>query len=227
MFHSIRRMILPLMFATAATSAHGQFYKQLYSLKGGSISAGYAGQFTTPLTTNPSDVAATISTPTGGVLNETVSGQQQFTDYSAGVLVSVQLHPVSYAGVEVNYSYTRSKEIFSFNYSSAAGQSLVVPLTANEATGAYVFHPKHIPLQPFLNVGGGAISFIPHLASNQWRATGLVEVGLDIPTPNKHIAIRVEGRSLIYRAPNFDESVLSTRSWRVTDEPTASLVYRF
>ncbi len=227
MLQTMRRTILPLVFATLATAAHGQFYKQLYSLKGGSISAGYAGQFTTPLTDGSSAVTATINTPTGGVLNETVSGQQQFTPYSGGLLLSMQLHPVSYAGVEVNYGYFRSKEIYNFNYSSAAGQSLSIPVTANEATAAYVFHPKHIVLQPFVNVGGGAISFIPSQASSQWRATGLVEVGLDLPTPNKHIAIRVEGRSLIYRSPNFNQSLLSTRSWRVTDEPVASLVYRF
>ncbi len=228
MIHAIRRSILPILFATIATSAHGQYYKQLYSLKGGSISASYMGQFTTPLTSDPSVVTGNVSTPAGGVLNETVSGQQQFTYDGGGLLLSAQLHPVPFAGVEFNYGYYRSSEIYTFNYSSAtSSQRLVVPVTANEATAAYEFHPKHIPLQPFVNVGGGAISFIPREASNQWRATGLLEAGLDLPTGNKHIAIRIEGRSLIYRAPNFNQPSLSTRSWRVTDEPVAGVVYRF
>ena len=227
MLLSIRRMILPLAFATFASSAHAQFYKQLYSLKGGSISAGYAGQFTTPLTNDSSAVSSTVSTPTGGVLNQTVTGQQQFTPDTGGLLVSMQIHPVSFAGVEVNYGFFRSSEIYTFNYSSAPGQTARIPESANEATAAYVFHPKHIPLQPFVNVGGGAISFIPHLASNQWRGTGLIETGIDIPTPNAHIAIRIEGRSLIYRNPNFNTPAISSRGWRVTDEPVASLVYRF
>ena len=143
-------------------------------------------------------------------------------------MLSVQLHPVSFAGVEVNYGYFRSSEIYTFAYSSSTTQQkLVVPVTTNEATAAYVFHPKHIPLQPFVNIGGGAISFIPRLASNQWRATGLLETGLDIPTPNKHLAIRIEGRALVYHSPNFNQPILSTRSWRVTSEPLAGVVYRF
>lgn len=228
MIQVIRRSVLSLLFATIATSAHAQFYKQLYNVKGGSIAAGYTGQFTTPLTSDASNVTTNINTPTGGVLSETVSGQQQFNPYSGGLLVSLQMHPVSFAGVEVNYGYFRSSEIYTFNYPSAStSQTLRVPVSANEATAAYEFHPKHIPLQPFVNVGGGAISFIPHLASNQWRGTGLVEVGLDIPTPDKHVAIRIEGRALVYRSPNFNQPALSNRSWRVTEEPVASLVYRF
>lgn len=152
------------------------------SLKGGSISASYIGQFSTPLTSNASNTSANIGSTGGGILSQTVSGQTQ---------------------------------------------RLVMPVTANEATAAYVFHPKHIPLQPFVNLGGGAISFIPQSASNQWRAAGLVEAGLDLPTENKHLAIRIEGRSLVYRAPNFNQPAISTRSWRVTDEPAAGVVYRF
>jgi hypothetical protein len=228
MIHSIRRTLIPMLLLSVAAGAHAQFYKNGNLMKGGSISAGYSGQFTTQLTSNPSSFNTNISTPSGGVLNENVSGQQQRTPDTGGVLISVQMHPVAWAGVEVNYGYFRSTEVYSFNYSSAsAAQSKRVPVTTNEATAAYEFHPKHIPLQPFVNVGGGAISFIPQSASNQWRATGLVEVGLDIPMHVQHLALRVEGRSLIYRAPNFNQPVLSTRSWRITDEPVASLVYRF
>ncbi len=221
---AFRRNLLPLLSVTLAATAHGQFYK----LHGGTISAGYTGQFTTQLTANPSTGNALVGTPNGGVLNETVSGQQQQTPDTGGLLLSVSEHPVPWAGVEINYGYFRSSEVYAFNYSSAAAQQVKhLTVTTNEATAAYEFHPPHIPLQPFVNIGGGAISFIPQLASNQWRATGLVETGLDVPLPNKHIAIRIEGRALIYRAPNFNQTALSTRSWRVTSEPVAGLVYRF
>jgi hypothetical protein len=224
MIQAIRRTILPLLFATVAASAHAQFYK----LHGGSLSAGFSGQFTTQLTSNSGTSSTNIGTPTGGVLNETVSGQQQFTPDPGGLLISLQMHPVAWAGVEINYGYNRSSEVYSFNYSSLSSpQVLHIHDTTNEATAAYEFHPPHIPLQPFVNIGGGALSFIPHLASNQWRGTGLVEVGLDIPTHVRHLALRVEGRSLVYRAPNFNQPIISTRGWRVTNEPVASLVYRF
>jgi hypothetical protein len=224
MIQAIRRTLVPLLLVTVAASAHAQFYK----LHGGSLSVGYSGQFTTPLTSSTDTFTTNVATPTGGVLNETISGQQQRTPDTGGLLASFQMHPVAWAGVEVNYGYFRSSEIYNFNYSSASTPQLLrVPVTTNEATAAYEFHPPHIPLQPFVNIGGGAISFIPSLASNQWRATGLVEAGLDFPTHIRHLALRIEGRSLIYRAPNFSEPIISTRSWRVTDEPVASLVYRF
>jgi hypothetical protein len=224
MIQAIRRTILSLLFATVAAGAHAQFYK----LHGGSLSAGYSRQYTTELTTSPNSVNGNIGTPTGGVLNETTSGQQQFTPTTSGVLITLQMHPKPWAGIEFNYGFNRSQEMYQFNYSSSTTpQTLSVHETVNEATAAYEFHPPHIPLQPFVNIGGGALSFIPHLASNQWRGTGLVEAGLDIPLHVTHLALRVEGRALVYRAPNFNQPAISTRGWRVTTQPVAALVYRF
>ena len=48
-----------------------------------------------------------------------------------------------------------------------------------------------------------------------------------MPYTARKLALRVEGRALIYRAPNFNNALLSTRSWRVSSEPSASFVYRF
>ncbi len=215
---------LPLLLAVAATSAHGQFYK----LKGASVSIGATEHFDTTLTTNTTTGSYVVATPTGGVLTETVSGQQQYTSTSTGGLFSLQFHPVAFAGVEVNYGVTKYSERYAFNYSSASATQVVnVPTWSHEATAAYEFHPPHIPLQPFVNIGGGAVDFLPAFASNQWRGTGLVEAGLDVPLGNKHIAMRVEGRVLIYRAPNFSNPEISTRSWRATEEPSISFVYRF
>ena len=227
MIQAVRRTMLPLLFATLASAAQAQFYKSV-NLKGGSISVGYSGQFTTPLTSNPSPVTASVSTAAGNPLTETVSGQQQFTPATGGVLGSLQLHPVPFAGIEINYGFFKSSEIYTFNYSGVSTpQQLRFPVSVNEATAAYEFHPPHIPLQPFVNIGGGALSFLPQAASNQWRGTGLVEAGLDIPTHAPHLALRIEGRSLIYRAPNFNQAAISTRGWRVTNEPVFSVVYRF
>ena len=215
---------LLILVVAAATSAHAQ----IYTLKGASISFGATGQFTTPLTTNPRTGSYAVSTPAGGVIDSTISGQQQFTTGSVGFLTSIQLHPRPWAGVEVNYGFTHFSERYAFNTSSATAQETIgVKQDMHELTSAYVFHPRHIPFQPFVNVGGGAVDFAPTSASNQWRGAGLVETGFDIPSGSKHLAFRVEGRALIYRAPNFYTPAISTGSWRVTDEPTVSAVYRF
>ena len=215
---------LPVLALFTATVAQAQFYK----LHGASVSFGATENFSTPLTSNASSGNFNIATPTGGVLNETVSNQQQYTTNSAGFLASLQFHPVAFAGVEVNYGFTHYSEDYAFNYSSAtAPQQVSVSTFQHEATAAYVFHPRHIPFQPFVNIGGGGIDFLPKFANNQWRGTGLVEAGFDVPTPSKHLALRIQGRALIYRAPNFNNAILSTRRWRSQEEPGASFVYRF
>ncbi len=219
-----RRTLIAAGIAMPALAAHGQFYK----LHGAAISVGATGPFDRSLESNPGSGSYVVTTPSGGVINTTVSNQQQFTTNSAGFLTSIQFHPKPWAGVEMNYSFSHYSERYAFTYSSATpAQSVNVPTTAHEATAAYEFHPPHIPFQPFVNVGGGSIDFVPRTGENQWRGAGLLEAGFDLPTHNKHLGFRVEGRSLYYRAPNFNNSAISTKTWRVTFEPSVSAVYRF
>ena len=102
-----------------------------------------------------------------------------------------------------------------------------MPTDQHELTAAYLIHPKHIPFQPFIGIGGGSIDFSPSNASNQWRGAGLLESGFDMRTHNPHLSFRIEGRSLYYRSPNFYQPAISTRSWRVTEQPTISAHYAF
>ncbi len=210
----------------AAVSAPAQFYK----LHGAAISVGATGNYLETLTDNPRPY--TYSAVSQGVnVTRTVSNQLQSNTSSVGFLTSLQFHPVPWAGVEVNYGYQHYTERFSYNQTgSSARQTSPIPTTTHEATGAYQFHPKHIPFQPFVNIGGGAIDFVPTLGGpNQWRGAGLLETGFDIAMPytQRKLALRLEGRGLFYRAPNFYNSAISTGSWRVSAEPSASFVYRF
>ncbi len=207
----------------AAVSAEAQWNR----LKGATVSVSATQEWTTPVTNDASPVSAIVGTPPNA-LRETVFNQQQGATSKPGVLATLGLHPKPWAGVEFNYQFAQFEEQYSFNYvGQAATQYQRVGVAFHEATAAYQFHPKHIKFQPYFNVGGGAVDFLPYLATNQWRAAGLVETGFDIPTRSPHLAIRIQGRALIYRAPNFNNSALSTRSWVVTEEPTAGFVYRF
>ena len=218
------RTMLPISLTLAAVSAQGQFYK----LNGATVSVGAMSPFDRSLQSNPNSGSFVIPTPTGGVISTTVSGQQQFTTDSVGFLTSLQFHPRPWAGIEMNYSYSHYSERYAFNYSAATtSQTVSVPTVAHEATAAYEFHPRHIPFQPFVNVGGGSIDFVPSSGLNQWRGAGLLEAGFDLPTHNPHFGFRIEGRSLYYRAPNFNTPAISTRSWRVDVEPAISTYYRF
>ena len=220
--HRSLRYLLPLALAVTAATAHAQ----IWTLKGANVSVGGTGQFSTILESNPNNTTLPGTTTI-------ISNKTQDTTWSAGLVASMQFHPVTWAGIEVNYGYTHYQERYGFNYSGiAARQQVRVPTDWQEATAGYLVHPKHIPFQPYMVIGGGAIDFNPNAidgypgeqnsGTHQWRGAGLLEAGFDIPTRNKHLAFRVAGRSLYYRSPNYNTAAISTRSWRVTSEPTVS-----
>ena len=189
--------------AFAAGSAQAQFYK----LHNADIGGGAIGQFTTALPAQNS------------------SNVQNFTTNSFGGMFTLRDHPVSWAGLEFNYGFTEYHQYYQ-TYPSGSAQT---KNDAHEATAAYLFHPHFRSLQPFVAVGGGYIDFVPVSTGgqNQWRGTGLVEVGLDIPTSNPHMGFRMQGRELVYRAPDFYQSNLASRTWVATSEPSFGVWYRF
>jgi len=189
------------LFSVAGVAAQGQFYK----IHNADIAGSGIGQFTT-------------------VLNQNSTVTPQTTD-SFGGLFSLREHPVSWAGVELNYSFNKYTQ--TFVQTAAPAYSQRVQTEGHEATGAYMFHPHFKHLQPFINVGGGAIDFMPRTGQDQWRITGLLEAGLDIPTSNPHFGFRLQGRTLVYRTPNYNNQSLATKSWVSTEEPTFGAYYRF
>jgi hypothetical protein len=196
------RSLAPLCgLLLAAATANAQFYK----LHDADISGGAIGQFTTIL-------------PAGNASNVTLNNKN-----SLGGMISIRDYPAPWAGLEFNYAYTEyGSTIAGPNYSQN------VHTDAHEATAAYLFHPKFMKLKPFLAVGGGYIDFVPSYAGqNQWRGTGLVELGFDINTPNPHLGFKVQGRELIYRSPDFYQTDLASRQWVATSEPMVGVWYRF
>jgi hypothetical protein len=185
--------------ALVAATAHAQFYK----LHNVDLSGGAIGQSPT-----------TLSTQNTGVI--------QTNTNSFGGLFSIKEHPVSWAGIEVNYGYTEmSEQYFASTYNARTHVDM------HEATAAYIFHPHFRKLQPFVAIGGGAVDFVPNIGQNQWRGAGLVELGFDIPTSNPHMGFRAMGRELIYRDPNFGQPELASKQWVGITEPSLGVWYRF
>ncbi len=223
MFNFRRSLAVLAALSAVAVTAQAQYLKT----HGATLSVGGTGQFDKLLTTDSSYRPFTYPIQ-NGTTTTTVYNQQQYTTWSAGFVTSLQFHPVSWAGIALNYGFTHYQERFVQNYAinQAQGQTRV-PTDAHEFTGGYLFHPKHIPFQPYVEVGGGAIDFAPWQGSNQFRGAGLLETGFDLPIKDQHFGFRISGRSLYYRQPNFYNSVISTRGWRVEMEPAVSAFYRF
>jgi hypothetical protein len=205
------RLLAPICGAVLATaSAHAQVYK----LHGAEISGGAIGQITTPLpAANSTDVTNNTNDSFGGIF-------------------TLRDNPVPWAGLEFNYAYTEYTQYYQ-GFPASGPYVASVHDDVHEATAAYIFHPKYkflhpLKSEPFVSLGGGYLDFVPTSAgSNQWRGTGLVEVGLDIPTSNPHMGFKVEGRELIYRAPDFSQPDLASRTWVATAEPMFGVYYRW
>ena len=145
---SFVKRALPLLFLAFGSIAHAQYADShgYFQEHGFSLSAGATSPFDHQLTSSPSSGIFTIPTPTGGVINTTVSNEQQFTTDSVGFIASLQFHPKPWAGVEFNYGFNHFSERYGFNYTAATtAQTLGISTDMHEATGAYQFHPKHIP----------------------------------------------------------------------------------
>jgi hypothetical protein len=204
---SMMKCVLNLCLAAAATTVA---QAQIYKLHNADVGVAATGQFTTTLTSN-------------GLVD-------QNTTMSPGLVFTLRDHPVAWAGVEFNYGFTRYSQRYTYT-ASAGGVTGTGQISdsnsVHEATAAYLFHPHFRHLQPFVGIGGGALDFMPTQGPNQWRGAGLLEAGLDIPTRNPHFGFRVQGRSLYYRAPNFNIAGGSSQSWVVTTQPSGGVYIRF
>ncbi len=86
-------------------------------------------------------------------------------------------------------------------------------------------------LQPF--VGRGERSAVLQSVERSrlckmTEAPGLAEFGLGCAYGRAaHLGFRVQGRSLLYRAPNFFNASIASSRWVSTNQPSASVYLRF
>jgi hypothetical protein len=152
----------------------------------------------------------------------TGNGIRQSQTYSPGALASFRTSYKWWLGYEVNYGYNLSSELYS-------GQH--VQHDTHEATAAYLVKlHRFYGVEPFALVGGGALIFVPTSGplSDQERPVILYGLGANyMPRGHQHFGLRLQYRGLVYRAPNFDQANLSSRSDRNQFEPTAGFFYRW
>lgn len=196
-----------------ASTSHAQItnnvYKKLHGLEAG-LNA--TGRYLTPI----ANQNAVTPRMTEGV----------------GFLLNLREQPYSWLGLEANYGYSKFNERYNANASNPSAAVLnIVPTTQHEATLGYVAHLKTMwGVSPFLVVGGGALDFVPHRdhGPNQWRGTGMYEVGFDIiPKWTPRVGFRFQQHGLIYKAPDFYADGLRSNSWVHQSSPSAGVVMRF
>jgi len=148
---------------------------------------------------------------------------------------------------EINYGHTSNSQIY-----STPPLTYRIQNTIAEYSGAYVFSfHQSDKIEPFVFAGAAALIFYPSYslntvndvqtylpASQQTKPAFLYGGGLDyrifssIPLVRragftKYLAVRLQYRGLIYKAPDFDVQNLFTGARGHMAEPTIGIVVKF
>jgi outer membrane immunogenic protein len=159
------------------------------------------------------------------------NGVRNAVTETGGVLVGYRYNMNRWIAAEADYGYSRNTQIYS-GFTPARVQANI-----HQITGAAVVKlpPFLLFLRPFLLGGGGVLVFDPTNnqggtfigASQQTRGTFLYGGGVDCPLLSNHLALRVEYRGLVYKAPDFNVVSLNTDAWTHVAHPSAGFVFRF
>jgi hypothetical protein len=213
-------LILTLVAASAANAQALPSAKDngFFHFHNADVGVAATGQFTTSVTDQVVDH-----------LGNTLP--HQATTDSPGVLFTMRGNPVPWAGIELNYQYSKFSENFFVTSPGSptgnANREVSLATSFHEATAAYLFHPKMKKLAPYIGIGGGGLDFVPTVYyGNQWRLAGLVDLGLDMQTHSR-LGFRVGARDLTYRAPNYNQSSLSSSRWVTTTQPYAGVYIKY
>jgi hypothetical protein len=178
------------------------------------------------------------STGNGTVLTPTNSG---------AVLVTGRYRFSEHSSVEINYSHTANSQIY---FSSPL--TYRIQGTIAEYSGAYVFSfHQSAKTEPFVFAGAGALVFYPGYnfntvngvqtylpASQQTQPAFLYGGGVDyrifsiVPLIRRssltnHLALRLQYRGLVYKAPAFNVQNLFTGARGHMAEPSVGIVVKF
>lgn len=213
---------LPALLMAASSMAFGQAMPQASrSAVFGTMDLGAAaaGQFTTSVTNQT--VQESAGPAQGTPLPHYATGN------SLAGLVTLHDQPKSWAGFELNYQYSRYADRF-FVPTSTGQTNYVAQTSVHEGTAAYLVHLRRMhKLSPYVGIGGGALDFQPPSDyHHQWRGAALADIGFDMQTSSR-LGFRVGARDLMYRAPNFSSSMLSSSRWVSDEEPYAGVYVKF
>lgn len=152
---------------------------------------------------------------------------------SGGVLGTFRYHFNHKNGIEVNIGHTNNSQVYTI-----PPDTFRVGTSIAEFSAAYVLSPLHGKrLDPFFLAGGGILRFgagsqyidgflSAFGAKNQTAPAVLYGGGVDYRLW-RSLALRVEYRGLIYKAPDFSQTRLFTGAYGHMAEPTAGLVFKF
>ncbi len=201
-------------------------------------SVAWAQDNTYEISLGGSAVFSKQSSGNGTVLTPTNSG---------AILVTGRYRFSVHSSIALNYSHTSNSQIY-----SSPPLTIRIQGTIAEYSGAYVFSFHQTPkVEPFVFAGAGALVFYPGYSSNtingvqtylpasqQTQPAFLYGGGLDwrvfpsVPlirraSLTKYLALRLQYRGLVYKAPAFNVQNLFTGARGHMAEPSVGIVVKF
>lgn len=151
----------------------------------------------------------------------TQNGVDQGATDSAGVLATYRYYFSRHHGVEANYSWTSSTQVYT---------GFGMDTNSHEISAAYVFRMPMKRWSPFVLAGAGALIFDPQNvagATTQARAAFVYGGGADLNLID-HLFVRGQYRGFVYNSPTYDLTGLNGLD-RVTHraEPSIGFGWRF
>jgi len=169
----------------------------------------------------------------GKTVSQPTSAVSLAPHFSGAVFGTVRYHLTDLQAVEINIGHENSSQLF-----TKSPDTFRISGTVLEYSGAYVLTPmRDHRLQPFIFAGGGGLRWS---VGNQY--IDQVSVNLGAVKQNslaflygggadyrlwRSLALRLQYRGLIYRAPDFGVSSLFISAKDHMAEPAAGLVLKF
>jgi Outer membrane protein beta-barrel domain len=159
-------------------------------------------------------------------MSVTDSGVTYKPTSTAGVMTGYRFYFTRWVGVEGDYDYFRNAQKYSLSNTSVSLKTNV-----NVVTGAAVVNIPNLvtkKFQSFALVGGGAMILRPSESSIAYQTTNVIVFGggIDIPV-TRHIAIRGQAKTFLYKAPDFQSADLKVGKFTQAMIPSVGVVYKF
>ncbi|MFP5228470.1 MAG: hypothetical protein ACLGXA_12670 [Acidobacteriota bacterium] len=158
--------------------------------------------------------------------NVTGNGITDSTSRSGGgeAAFSHSFHPL--IGWQVSYDYTRYTEFYT-------GQAFGYQHNVHAINGDYYVHgARAFGFRPYAMAGATLLDFSPSLNGGQNvpyqpRAGANFGGGIEIPMLAHNFGLQLQYRGILYKAPDFALTKLTTGAFRLTSQPTVGIYFHF
>jgi opacity protein-like surface antigen len=169
-----------------------------------------------------------ITVQGGGVFARAITDNGvRYKPTSAGsVDVGYRFYLTRWLGVEGDFDYFRNSQKYSTSTFVLSQKTNVAALS-----GGVVFNlpnPLTKRFESFFMVGGGALIFHPEDTDTSFETRQAIVFGggIDIPV-GRHLAIRGQAKTFLYKAPDFAVPALKVDKFTQAMVPSAGIVWKF